>query len=77
VKPCPLCGSTNIIGNEWAVDGEHAKQFDADDFGEIWAYECSDCLASAPVQSWQKRWVEGAPPMNTWVILVYCKAHYG
>jgi len=75
--PCPLCGSTNITSNEWSVDGEHAKQFSADEFSEIWAYECNDCLAAAPVQSWQKRWIDGEPPLDTWVILVYRKAHGG
>jgi len=34
-------------------------------------------LAAAPIQSWQKRWIDGEPPMNTWVILVYRKAHGG
>jgi len=53
--PCPCCGSTNITRNEWTVDEDHARQFDADEHSEIWAFECNDCLAAAPIQSWQKR----------------------
>jgi len=53
--PCPCCGSTNITSNEWTVDEDHARQFDADEHSEIWAFECSDCLAGAPAQSWQNR----------------------
>lgn len=58
--PCPLCGSDNIVGNTWAVGDEDAEKFGAEVYGEIWAFECSDCLCAAPVQSWNKRWIE--PP---------------
>lgn len=53
--PCPFCGSENIVGNEWTVDDDHAKQFDADEFSTVWAFECSDCLGAAPLVSWNKR----------------------
>lgn len=53
--PCPGCGSENITSNEWSVDEDHAAQFGADEFSEIWAFECSDCLFAAPIQSWQTR----------------------
>ena len=61
--PCPCCGGDDIASNEWAVDEDHANQFDADEYGEIWAFECSTCLASAPIQSWNQR-ADGAPQIH-------------
>lgn len=53
--PCPLCGGENITSNEWQMDEDNANKFGADEWGEIWAFECMDCLAAAPIQSWNNR----------------------
>lgn len=82
--PCPFCGSQNIAGIEWTVDDDQAKQFDADEFSTVWAFECSDCLGAAPMVSWNKRhppepkpgWhyprdnadIENMPPPDTYVV---------
>jgi hypothetical protein len=64
---CPGCGSENITSNEWSVDEDNAAKFGADEFSEIWAFECMDCLFAAPVESWQRRvsdWVSMESPPN-------------
>lgn len=53
--PCPICGGENIASNEWTVDDDNAKKFDADEFSEIWAFECMDCLCAAPIKTWNTR----------------------
>ncbi len=55
--PCPFCGSKNLTSNEWCVDDD---RFGADEFGEIAAVECADCLGSAPLVSWNRRAQPGA-----------------
>ena len=55
--PCPFCGSKNLTANEWCVDD---NRFGADEFGEIAAVECADCLGSAPLVSWGRRAELGA-----------------
>ncbi len=68
--PCPFCGSENIIGNEWVVDDDHAGKFGADEFSEVWAFECSDCLAGAPTLSWNTR---HSPTLETTIDWYYPK----
>ena len=63
--PCPFCGSTNLTSNEWSVDEDHASKFGADEFSEIWAMECMDCLGSAPLVSWNRRHNKGATHAST------------
>ncbi len=43
-KPCPFCGSNNLLAGHWSLDG-----------GEVDAWECQNCFAGAPVDSWNKR----------------------
>lgn len=53
---CPFCGCTELHSNEWVIGEEDAKRIGADtDLGEVWAWECSNCLGSAPMVSWNKR----------------------
>lgn len=56
-KPCPFCGCTDLVSNEWAIGDEDAQRIGValDDFGECWAWECTNCLGSAPMASWDKR----------------------
>jgi len=42
--PCPLCKSTDLSKNLWALNG-----------GEVDAVECNRCFAGAPAESWVKR----------------------
>ena len=85
------CNSAWLLSDLWFLDGEiicddclhdadgpddrlaRAQPFIGPDKNRIAELEAEN----ARLREWQKRWVEGAPPMNTWVILVYCKAHYG
>lgn len=53
--PCPFCGSTNVITSEWFVDEELATRFRSESHEAIAVMECTECLAAAPVQSWQNR----------------------
>lgn len=53
--PCPFCGSDAIISNEWSVGEDLAEKLGADEFSEVWAYECTKCLGSAPIVSWNRR----------------------
>lgn len=72
--PCPMCGSENIVSNEWTVDGEHAEKFGADEHSEIWAFECQDCLCSAPVETWQNRrspWRTDEPEPGQRILATY------
>lgn len=52
---CPFCGCKELFSNEWQVGDEHAEKLGADEFGEVWAWECKECLGSAPMASWNKR----------------------
>lgn len=43
-KPCPFCGSTNLLDGSWYIDDE-----------EVDAVECARCAAGAPASVWNRR----------------------
>lgn len=43
-RPCPFCGSTNLVDGHWYIDDE-----------EHHAVECDDCKAGAPAAVWNRR----------------------
>lgn len=44
-KPCPFCGSANLLEGTWDLDSK----------GEVIAVECGDCYAGAPLSTWNNR----------------------
>jgi len=43
-KPCPFCGSTDLVDGSWYIDDD-----------EVDAVECDACKAGAPASVWNER----------------------
>jgi len=72
-KPCPHCGSTDLLDGSWYLDDE-----------EVDAIECNACKAGAPASVWNERAVKwrypdrGDPmPVDKQRILMTCPLDAG
>ena len=65
-KPCPHCGSTDLVDGSWYVDDE-----------EVDAVECEQCKAGAPASVWNDR-AENDAAMNeaSTLALAIHRRHY-
>jgi len=50
-RPCPFCGSTDLLDGDWYLDDE-----------EVDAIECSQCAAGAPAPVWNRRVMDCVAP---------------